>query len=346
MTNSRRVKITTLPEDLVEGLFGQVLLWVFEILPYLDEQGMVPEWEIRSKLYGDPAQGFIVIPGLLEPNYRRDAGGREPTSVKLLHLRDQGTVTLGNDWDYLSELWLRYFSIPERIIERADGFPNLGVALGLHYRGTDKNKAVEETNYVSENNFLRVTDDFIDKHPEIKRIFLASDENEFIERVRLRYPNHDVIESGPVVHHKDTGNGSGFEKGDHALLDCLLLSRCRYLVKCQSALSGFAKVLNPKLEAYRISANKLTPWAKEIPYFPDGFLPKYQSERPECKKVLEHLFVDDWTENSKVVGMYGPLFRYRRREGNTRRHALMRRIWYGCARRLELVRSRLRENQL
>lgn len=340
--NSRRVKIITIPEDLVEGLFGQVFLWIFEILPYLEEQDIVPEWQIRSKLYGDPEQGFIVIPGLLEPNVLKDISGRQPRLVKLLTLRDQGTVTLGNDWEYLSELWSKYFSIPDRIAERADRFTNLGEALGLHYRGTDKNKAVEETNYVSEDDFLLVTDDFIGGHPEISKIFLASDENSFIERVRLRYPNHEVIESGPVVHHKDTGSGSGFAKGEHAILDCLLLSRCKYLLKCQSALSGFAKVLNPKLEAFRISANKLTPWAKEIPYFPDGFLPKYQTERPECRKVLDRLFVDDWTENSKVVGMYGPLFRYRKREGNTRRHALMRRIWYGCSRRLELVRARLR----
>ena len=282
---------------------------------------------------------------MLDPNFKREVGGKEPRTIKLLHLRDQGTVTLGNDWEYLSELWSKYFSIPDRIVERGERFSNLGEALGLHYRGTDKNKAVEETNYVSEIDFLIVADDFIAKHPEITMIYLASDENEFFERVRLRYPNHEVIESGPVVHHKDTGIGNGFEKGDHALLDCLLLSRCKYLLKCQSALSGFAKVLNPKLEAYRISANKLTPWAKEIPYFPDGFLPKYESESPECRKVLDRLFVDDWTENSKVAGLYGPLFRYRKREGNTRRHALMRRIWYGCARRLELVRSRLRENQ-
>ena len=274
------INIISMPEDLVEGLFGGVFIWVFEILPYLEEQELVPEWEIRSKLYGDPKQEFIVIPGLLDSNFRRDADGREPRAIKLLHLRDQGTVTLGNDWEYLSDLWLKYFSIPDRIVKRAERFPNLGEALGLHYRGTDKNKAVEETNYVSENDFLIVVDDFIAKHPEITMIFLASDENAFVERVRARYQKHEVIESGSVVHHKDTGIGNGFEKGDHAILDCLLLSRCKYLLKCQSALSGFAKVLNPKLEAYRISANKLTPWAKEIPYFPDGFLPKYQSETP------------------------------------------------------------------
>lgn len=339
------LRITTIPEDLVEGLFGQVFLWLFEILPYLENHDIVPEWEICSKLYGDPHQGFIVIPGLLEPNFLRDASSREPRTVKLLHLRDQGTVTLGNDWDYLSKLWSKYFSIPERIIHRSEQFSKLGEALGLHYRGTDKNKAVEETNYVSEDDFLIVVDDFIERHPEITEIFLASDENAFIERVRLRYPMHEVTESGPVVHHKHTGIESGLEKGDHAVLDCLLLSKCRYLLKCQSALSGFAKILNPKLEAYRISANKLTPWAKEIPYFPDGFLPKYQSERPECRKVLDRLFVDDWTENSKVVGIYGPLFRYRKREGDTRSLALLKRIWYGCARRWERLRSKLRESK-
>ena len=60
-----KIKISTSADQLQEGLFGQVFLWVFEILPYLDTQGIRPEWAIRSALYGRP-DDFLVIPGLLE----------------------------------------------------------------------------------------------------------------------------------------------------------------------------------------------------------------------------------------------------------------------------------------
>lgn len=326
MRKNKRLKVTTRPEDLVEGLFGQVILLIFEILPYLDKKSIIPEWEIRSKLYGDPDLDYIVIPGLLVPRNQEVMRGSALECVTLPQLRDWATVTLGNDWHYLNAIWSKYFLISDRIIGRANLFPELGSALGLHFRGTDKNKAVVETNYVSEDDFLAVVDDFTSAHPEVRKIFLASDENGFFQKLRNCYPDFEIIESGPVVHHKDVHGGNGYAKGEHALLDCLLLSRCKYLLKCQSALSGFAKVLNPDLEAYRISANKLVPWAKEIPYFPDAFLPRYESERYGCRQVIERLFVDDWTQNAKVARIYGPMFRYKRRRGHTRLHSVLRRV--------------------
>ncbi len=66
-----KIKISTRPEQLREGLFGQVFLYVFMLLPHLESQGIYPAWAIRSTLYGVP-DDFLVIPGLLEINY--DAG--------------------------------------------------------------------------------------------------------------------------------------------------------------------------------------------------------------------------------------------------------------------------------
>jgi hypothetical protein len=112
---------------------------------------------------------------------------------------------------------------------------------------------------------------------------------------------------------------NSFSKGDHALLDCLLLSRCRYLLKCQSALSGFSKVLNPRLEAYRLSANKLPSWSWGNPYFPDAYLPKLTSKNPECQKILDDLFTDDWTLDRVAAKKFGGSFKYRLRKRYMRR---------------------------
>jgi hypothetical protein len=313
---NQKIKISTAASELQEGLFGQVFLWVFEILPYLDGQGIRPEWAIRSALYGKP-DDFLVIPGLLELNYEPEAGASR--EVNLEELRRGHRVALGNDWDYIGALWRKFFRLPDRIRKQADEFPVLDRALGLHYRGTDKNKALIETNYVSEEDFLALVRDFIATHPAIELIFIATDEHEFVEKVRAQHPDLRVVNSGAVTHHKDLGKQDNFAKGEHAMLDCLLLSRCQYVVKCQSALSAFAKVLNPRLEAYRISANKLVYWNMGAPYFPDGHLPRLTSQDAGCQKILARLFDGDWTQDVVAAKQYGKRFRFQKRKGYMRR---------------------------
>jgi hypothetical protein len=66
------------------------------------------------------------------------------------------------------------------------------------------------------------------------------------------------------------------------------------VLKCSSALSGFAKVLNPRLEAYRVSASKLF---TDIPYFPEAYIPRLTSQDPECRGILERQFAGDWLDD-------------------------------------------------
>ena len=42
-------------------------------------------------------------------------------------------------------------------------------------------------------------------------------------------------------------DGNGYRKGEDVLIDCLLLSRCNYLLKCTSAVGEFAMYFNPDL---------------------------------------------------------------------------------------------------
>ena len=328
-----KIRITNTPEQLQEGLFGQVFLWVFEILPYLDREGILPAWAIRSTLYGTP-DDFTVIPGLLEINY--DAGAGNFQDVNLLDLRAREVVTLGSDWEYNARLWRKYFRWPARVIRRADEFPQLRQALGLHYRGTDKNKSLVETNYVSPEDFLALVRDFVATHPDLATIYVASDEAAFVEKVRSQHPTLRILNSGAVTHHKTATAENNFAKGDHALLDCLLLSRCRYLLKCQSALSGFAKILNPQLEAYRLSANKLAPWCFGNPYFPDAFLPKLTSQNPECQKILARLLAGDWMEDRAAMKKFGGVFQYKPRKRYMRKEGQVPKwSWDGLHLRLD-----------
>jgi len=296
-------RITTSPSALTEGLFGQIVLWVFEVLPKLYENRIFPRWQITSLKYGVEPD-FTVIPGVFDLNY--DTGTVQTKDIDLMHVRDDFARILGNEWGALNILWSTYFRIPSRTVERGDQFGDLNHTLGLHYRGTDKNKdSMGLTNPVSYDDFLTLVTHFVDDHSDINTLFVASDETGIKELVRRNYPGHRVIDTGKVTFWNAPTHDKTYSKADHVVLDCLLLSRCRYLIKNESAMSAFAKVLNPELEAYRMAACKLV-W--DFPYFPDAYIPPLTSENRECQAILERTFEGDWTQNKDAWRKFGKPF--------------------------------------
>ncbi len=284
------ILITTEPNDIVMGLFGGVTLFVFEILPYLHAQSIFPAWNIKSINYGKEPD-FTIIPGVFDIAYQTP-DINSATEINLLDLRKKHQKTLGNDWNYLNELWTTYFKIPERIFEEADKVGDLSNALGLHYRGTDKKAAKWDTNEVSQDEFILLAEDFLQRHEEISSVFIATDEFAFVEKFKERFKKINVINLGEVEFHLD--ESASATKADRALLDCVLLSRCKHMINTSSALSAFAKIFNPNLDCYRVAASKLF---AEIPYFPVAYIPKLTSENPECQKILNRSLSGDWLQN-------------------------------------------------
>lgn len=296
-------RIVTRPSALTEGLFGQILLLVFEVLPKLHQKQIYPDWNITSLVYGIEPD-FTVIPGIFDLSYETKT--TQTKDIDLHDLRLHSVSVLGNQWDALHDLWNEYFSIPSRIVERANTFGDLSQALGLHFRGTDKNLAsFHQTNPVTHEDFLTLVNDFIDNHEEIDTIFVASDEYSIKQTIKQNYREKRIIEIGETSVWNSSEKRNTYAKGDQAVLDCLLLSKCKYLIKNQSALSGFAKVFNPKIEAYRMAACKLS---EDIPYFPDAYIPPLTSNDPNCKVILKKLLKDDWTENKKAYKKFGKDF--------------------------------------
>jgi hypothetical protein len=303
--NKAKYRITTTEYELKEGLFGQIVLYVFEILPFLYSKSIFPEWDIKSTLYGTGPH-YTVIPGVFDIAYEQQNGPVQ--TISLAKLREQQISVLGGDWQYLHELWHFYFKIPTRIINYANEIGDLSFSLGIHYRGNDKNKALWDTNPVAHDEYLTLTNDFIARHPDIKSIFVATDEYAFVEKIKQHFKSSEIINLGAVEFHKNSHNVP--QKADRAVLDCLLLSRCKYLIMTSSALSGFTKVLNPNLECYRVSASK---FFIDIPYFPVAYIPRLTSEDPECERILTKLFEGDWLENEKANRKFNNGFRTKKR---------------------------------
>jgi hypothetical protein len=281
--------MTARSEDLLEGLFGQVLLHIFEILPYLHSRAIFPDWEIRARHYGMGSHS-LVMPGVLDLAY--DVGPGPKKRIDLLRFGLRHRHVLGNDWPRLAAIWNSYFRIPDRINTLAAAIGPLSNVLGIHFRGNDKPAATWDTNPISHNEYLVIIRDFIESRPEFQRIFLATDDFSFHEFIKDKVPL-EVVNLGEVKFHKLEIPSEGLDaKTDRAMLDCVLLSRCGVVLQTSSALAAFTKILNPELETYRVAASKRF---YDAPYFPVAYIPWYRSASPEVSALVDRLMEGDWT---------------------------------------------------
>jgi hypothetical protein len=297
-------RINTKPSDLTEGLFGQIVLHVFEVLPTLYYKQIFPDWQITSMKYG-VKPNFTVIPGIFNLTYEVKQQATDDINLKYLRENLGYIRVLGNQWGELNSIWNAYFKIPSRTVKLASEFGNLSHALGLHYRGTDKNQDFRQTNPVGYDDFITLVKNYICNHEDIDTIFIASDDDPIKKLIKEHFKQFRILDTGKVNFWNTLERSENYTKGDQAVLDCLLLSKCKFLIKNQSALSGFAKILNPNLDAHRIAASKLF---NDIPYFPDAYIPPLESEDSTCKNILNRLLKNDWTQNKKAFQKFGTPF--------------------------------------
>ena len=176
--------ISTKPDDIVMGLFGGIILHIFEILPYLYSKSIYPAWNIKSLNYGKKPD-FKIIPGVFDLTYDPDLNSNK--EINLMSIRRNHASTLGNDWYQLNTLWNSYFKIPERIISKADEVGDLSETLGLHYRGTDKITSNWDTNSITQDEYIILIKDFLGSHKAIKSVFIATDEFSFITKFKQQF---------------------------------------------------------------------------------------------------------------------------------------------------------------
>lgn len=244
--------------------------------------------------YGD-APNFLTIPGSLDLAYVPPNGPYQTLSLN--ELRRRHSQVLGDDWVDLSRIWNAYFTIPQRVLRRVEGVLPPGHVLGIHYRGTDKQTTSWDSNPISQEQYVTLIQDFLTDRKDIEAIFAATDEFSFVETLRssIHLP---VIALGEVDFHMSTEDTvSRGEKTDRAVLDCVLLSRCRCVLETSSALPSFAKLFNPELEIYRCAASKIF---NGMPYFPVAFIPILPVSNGSSVEILRHTMDSDWTHDPKM----------------------------------------------
>ena len=248
---------------------GARLAWVLEILAYCDEHHLQPQF--RFTYPGSSTDYF-------KPFFRitTDAPALAPP-IQFVKIFTIGELELGKNYDTVltvelaSHLIKKYLGIDEDILREVDTFcaenfadPNV---LGIHYRGTDKSTEAPAVTYeqVQENIEL-----YIKKFPETTAIFVSTDDHHF-----LKYMQNGAIER-PVTSREDSfrakdnapihlGNHNKYDINRDALVNSLLLSRCRALIKTASILSGWSVLFNPDIQLIMLNH----PYDK---YFPERAL--------------------------------------------------------------------------
>ena len=287
------------PDDLAQGLFGQIFYHIMQVLPYLREEGIFPQWELRTKHYGDlPDQ--LTVPGVLDLAYTPPAGPLHRVSLYEMCRRHAHVV--GNDWIALNQLWNTYFKIPPRVIDAAKTVLPDGRLLGIHYRGTDKQTATWDSNPISKDQYVTLIREFLATRLEFTAIFAATDEFPFVQQLRDAF-GLPVLSLGEVEFHMAAEHTmSRAEKSDRAMLDCVLLSRCHCVLETSSALPSFAKLLNPELEVYRCAASKLFGKLNtKMPYFPVAHIPVLPVSSSAAAAILRETMQSDWTGKPEVA---------------------------------------------
>jgi hypothetical protein len=161
----------------------------------------------------------------------------------------------------------KYVRVKPHILRKVDAFEQEHFAgkkvLGIHMRGTDKGfmkLSPELMRIVKPREYFPYVDAYLNNSSGCK-IFVATEQEQFLQQMKARYGNR-ILSYGAIrtsgLRNPFELRGNGYRKGEDVLIDCLLLSRSDYLLKCRSAVGEFAIYLNPNLACVDLNYTKIS----------------------------------------------------------------------------------------
>jgi len=198
------------------------------------------------RLFRWEADSWYMNPYGLNRSVRNHADGPYPTQW-WQEQRDQARV-------FLNDGTVKF---QKAILSEVNAFAAAkfsGNVLGLQLRGSDKFDFGVGPNLsrkiVPEEYFPHI-DRYLSENPECDRIFVATDQRQWLKTVETAYPDHVISYAQLSLSESDDNMFHHQEKkaarGTEVLADMLLLSRCRYIIKCHAAVGEMALVLNPDI---------------------------------------------------------------------------------------------------
>lgn len=248
---------------------GAILNEVLKLLVFEKERGILLRIRVISKFYSRDTTDCAISTFLEAIEDQRFASFPDRSKRNSITIPDLLTApetrlfyTLNVTIDEANRLFFsRYRFKPEILREARNKFAALTdqkkCLLGLHYRGTDKMRGDPwaEGNPLDATVFLNHAKAILNHHKEIDGVYIATDEQAFLDFARREITTHPVygedlkrhVSHGMGLH---TMPGDPAEKAKEAVMVMLMLAECRYMVKTTSLLSAWSKVINPELIAF------------------------------------------------------------------------------------------------
>jgi hypothetical protein len=267
------------------GFFAQ-MNWCLYIFDHCERHRLIPDIRLTGDVYLDLNRGpnwFDYYFDSSHPMAPEERARRIRYTKKILEFQDMGQpfgaeISIGD----AARLVNKFMHVKPHIVKMVDDFWQIcgadGPVLGIHYRGTDKSS---EAPRVSWNHCLATVESRLRDRSDIRAVFVASDEQAFIQfiarsvkdrPVYWRDDHHRSSDGQPI--HTTVGGVGGYEKGEDALVNAMLLSRCSTLIRTSSFLSAWASIVNPTLKV--ILLNK--PYDKFLWYPESEILKKRDTE--------------------------------------------------------------------
>lgn len=158
----------------------------------------------------------------------------------------------------------KYIRIKPDIQKEIDDFYRINFTgfyvIGVHYRGTDKKWEAPRIEYKKVSTEL--SQFILSRNLKDFKIFIATDEAGFINYLTQIYGDKKVCYLDCIRCPNNIGHNPGIHQnpkndqykcGKDALMDCILLSKTDFLIRCCSNLSLCSTFFNPKLEVLELN---------------------------------------------------------------------------------------------
>lgn len=343
------------PQYTMNKGFFSALAYIHQCLPYLEKKYFNKEIKLNiqyfSHNYGS-YPNFQVIGDLIQLNYIPSIN---PTNKQIEELnclaglckKICGNQTLKEDSTQFSsykdnfklanEYFFKYFKFDEIIIDETEKFTKKfkgKKVLGLHFRGTDKNK-VKWVTHINIEEFIKIIEYHLTKNI-YDVIFISTDDDNFIKQINVKYSSkYEILHYDDLKNEENDNsihlnrlslmenkvkeikkvNTNNIDKLvlmenelkketmvnklllKNVIINSFILSKCDCVLKTHSQVSAYSKIFNPNLEIYRVNACQEGFW-------PDSHINLYnwnEVEDNEVKQLLKLKLTNEFSDEKKYL---------------------------------------------
>ncbi len=252
----------TIRLDVRAGFFANLSAYVC-LLKLLDERGHVARIELNGATYSADGSNWLAHFFTLATPQTEPVPHHRPRIFRVRSFECLGLARVGERLSLAEarSLFNSAVTVREEISTQVDDLfyahsLDPGTTLGVHYRGTDKSFEAERVPYST---VLAEVHSYVDAHPEVSAILVASDETSFVGYLTSAISTIPVV-SPPYAAVGDAHTAPHFmpglnkvTMGREALVTCLSLARCATILRTSSYLSAWTTVFNPMITTRTIN---------------------------------------------------------------------------------------------